>query len=176
MVAPDWIRSLAAMMITWDIVRGILNCENSDLLDPAAECGKRVGGMSFNDFMHNFSVDKLVKKIMNNGIHGIVLNVCKKFAITDRPSHAWKHAILMRDTIYREIDMATVDMVNFNGGHIESLLEVDRILSEKDPTLLPEAMGFFLYGVGETLVYYGNADLIDCWHKIVRRREPSFFD
>ncbi|AYV81775.1 MAG: hypothetical protein Harvfovirus60_8 [Harvfovirus sp.] len=189
MIRPKWVRSLAAMYVSWDIVkcaiiyRGVYSGVLHDTLTKY--------GLAIDEIMINFRIDELIKKIRRDGstskeddIYSKVLCACSSPAdISDpdffrsddvsRPALAWKDGISRSDEILHEIDLAPLDVVSFDENKLPCLLDIDSCINLLD-AIAPLVRGFFLYGVGETLVNYGDVDLINRWYEIVKANGPVY--
>ncbi|AYV81722.1 MAG: hypothetical protein Harvfovirus55_11 [Harvfovirus sp.] len=165
---PKWVRSLAAMVISFHVVYEAIRFRGAHFSPSAVLPAIRSVGSALKWTLLNFSVVKLQRKI--RGFEDRVVNMCHNIKTQDRPSHALRQIILLRDDIDREIDSEPSDIVNFDPKLLFGLLDIDKCLDG----VLPLAQGFYLYAVGEIFIAYGNEKLIDRWRRIVLERKEQY--
>ncbi|AYV81769.1 MAG: hypothetical protein Harvfovirus60_2 [Harvfovirus sp.] len=171
LIRPKWVRSLATMVVSCDIVKGAMAYWNDGA--PRTLPLRYVlwkDGLAFDSCMMNFPIEELTRKILDDrttdGVFSKVLSACGSGDI-DRTAVAWKEAIRRSDEIFHEIDTAPLDAISFDQKKLPLLLDIDRCIDFFDK-IAPPVRGFLLYSVGETLVNYGAAKLIDRWYEIVK--------
>ncbi|AYV81773.1 MAG: hypothetical protein Harvfovirus60_6 [Harvfovirus sp.] len=179
-IRPKWVSSLAAMVVSWDIVKQALTyrgaySRGSPIYDTLSK-----NGMAFETIMINFPIDELIRKILDDGpiskeddVYSRVMYACIGPDAIGRPALAWKDAIRRGDEILQEIDKAPLDAVSFDQWKLPMLLDIDGCIGFFD-VIAPLVRGFYLYSVGETLVNYGEAELINRWYEIVKAKGPLY--
>jgi len=182
---PKWVRSLAAMLVGWDIVQDNINLR-THLPRSDFEYIRSIAGVGFYHPFFNLPFMKL-KKVIKYGCGRNVENkspdpytnvdlVCLGLNVLDRPCGVWRQTILLGEDIVREIDTMSPDMVCFDETMLPSLLNLVVCCAGFLHDMIPLARGFLLYGLGETLIDYGKVEMIDRWYEIVREKQPSYFE
>jgi len=172
-VTFPWVRSLAALVISMDIVFDVMKLWNDDLT------ARLRAGAAYDRVIAAFPCHELIKKIKNcrseyrRDPYKAVQFLCSDSDVLNVPSIAWRHTILRSNDIFHEIDNPLA-IVNFNPLQLSSLLNEEYFHDAVESSVIPLARGFFLYSIGEILVDYGEVDLINSWYRIVQAKEPIF--
>lgn len=179
MTDRKWYHPIGAMLLSYDIVASCLiqtygSRTTEDILDAFTMAGCRI----FPRLMPSYPGSQLDKFRYEGDLYrycnfyNTFLDGAIGVPINDRPNKVWREILLASQAIDDKIYTKAADQFNLDEKRITILIDHTDWL---DTLPLPIARGYFLYGVGEALVSFRDAKLIDRWYEIVKTKHAYFW-